>query len=170
MLPSQSRERRLLRTARIGSHAGRFDEEDHKLMMDIRAHNRQLIEDFRTHRGETDGPFANRPLLLLTTTGAKTGRRHTTPMMYIPDGERLLVIASNAGAPSHPDWYRNLLAQPRVTIEVIAETYDAIATVAQGAEREQLWSMIVERHPFFADHQAKITREIPVVILTRLDD
>src|SRR5579883_2478254 len=85
-------------------------------MTDIREQNRQLIEDFRRSRDAADGRFASRPLALLTTTGAKSGRQHTTPMMYIQDGADLLVIASNAGAPSHPDWYRNLLAHPRVTV------------------------------------------------------
>ena len=74
-------------------------------MSDQKAYNRKLIEDFRASRGASDDPFAGRKLLLLTTTGAKSGQRHTTPMMYVPDGERLLVIASNAGAPAHPEWY-----------------------------------------------------------------
>jgi deazaflavin-dependent oxidoreductase (nitroreductase family) len=130
-------------------------------------YNRWLIEEFRAARGEADGPFAHRPLLLLTTMGAKTGLTRTTPMMYIPDGERLLVIASNIGAPTHPDWYRNLVAHPDVTIEVGSETFDASAVVLQGAERERVWASIVERYPFFAEHQAKTTRQIPVVALER---
>jgi deazaflavin-dependent oxidoreductase (nitroreductase family) len=130
-------------------------------------YNRQLIEEFRGNRGKADSPFAKRPLLLLTTTGAKSGMSRTTPMMYIPDGDRLLVIASNAGAPIHPDWYRNLLAHPQVTVEVGTETFNALATVTEGAERQQLWSKIVELYPFFTDHQAKTTREIPVIVLSR---
>src|SRR5579872_3339432 len=104
-------------------------------MTDIQAYNRQLIEDFRQNRDTPDGPFANRQLLLLTTTGAKSGRQHTAPMMYIPDGADLLVIASNAGAQAHPDWYWNVLAHPQVTVEVRAETYDARAAIIQGDER-----------------------------------
>ncbi|TME01188.1 MAG: nitroreductase family deazaflavin-dependent oxidoreductase, partial [Chloroflexi bacterium] len=92
-------------------------------MADQNDYNRQLIEDFRANRGKNGGPFAGRPLLLLTTTGAKSGQRRTTPMMFIPDGDRLLVIASNVGAPAHPDWYRNLVAHPDVTVEVGAETF-----------------------------------------------
>src|SRR5439155_18791500 len=130
-------------------------------------YNRKLIEDFRANRGASDGPFAGRPLLLLTTIGAKSGQRRTTPLMYVPDGDRLLVIASNAGAPSHPDWYRNLLAHPQVTVEVGADTFDASAAVLKGAERQQLWDKIVASYPFFAEHQAKITREIPLVALER---
>jgi len=90
-------------------------------------------------------------------------------MMYIRDGERLLVVASNAGAPTHPDWYRNLVAHPEVAVEFQTEIYDAIAIVAEGSERDQLWARIVEQYPFFADHQAKITRQIPVIALERRD-
>jgi deazaflavin-dependent oxidoreductase (nitroreductase family) len=130
-------------------------------------YNRQLIEEFREDRNKSGGSFASRPLLLLTTTGAKSGQRRTTPMMYVPDGDRLLVIASNAGAPAHPDWYYNLVAHPEVTVEVGTETYDATAVVTQGAERDQLWTSIVDKYPFFTEHQAKITRQIPVIVLSR---
>ena len=136
-------------------------------MIDQNAYNRQLIEEFRANRGKAGGPMEGRPLLLLTTTGAKSGQLRTKPMMYIPDGENLLVIASNAGAPSHPDWYRNLLVHQEVTVEVRNETFKAIASVAEGSERQRLWSRVVELYPFFADHQAKITRQIPVIVLRR---
>jgi deazaflavin-dependent oxidoreductase (nitroreductase family) len=129
-------------------------------------YNRQLIEEFRANRSKFEGP-GSRPLLLLTTTGAKSGQRRTTPMMYIPNGDRLLVIASNIGAPKHPDWYHNLVAHPEVTVEVGTQTYNATAIVTQGAERQKLWTWIVEQHPFFSDHQAKTTRQIPVIALTR---
>ena len=135
-----------------------------KIMAD---RNRQLIEEFRTSRGKPDNPFVNRHLLLLTTTGAKSGQPRTKPMMYIPDGDRLLVIASNAGAPTNPDWYHNLLTHPQVTVEVGNETFAATAIVPQGAERQQLWDKIVSQYPFFAEHQAKVSREIPVVVLER---
>ena len=130
-------------------------------------YNQRLIEEFRADRSNNGGAFNGRPLLLLTTTGARSGQRRTAPMMYVPDGDRLLIIASNAGAPSHPAWYRNLVAHPQVTVEVGKETYDAIATVTEGAERQQFWNRIVEQYPFFADHQAKITRQIPVIALER---
>jgi deazaflavin-dependent oxidoreductase (nitroreductase family) len=138
--------------------------------MDNREHNRQLIEEFRTARdngGIANSALAGRPLLLLTTAGARTGRRHTTPMMYVRDGDRLLVFASNAGAPRHPDWYRNLVSDPRVTVEVGDEVYEARAVVTAGDERERLFARTVEDYPFFAEHQAKITRQIPVVALER---
>lgn len=135
--------------------------------MDIKEHNRQLIEEFRANRHKAGGPFEGRPLLLLTTIGARSGERRTTPMMYIPDGERLLVVASNAGAPRHPDWYRNLAAHPHVTVEIGTETFDALARVTEGEERQRLWTRIVELYPFFAEHQAKVTRQIPVIVLSR---
>ncbi len=136
-------------------------------MFDQNTYNRQLIEEFRANRGKSGGPMEGRPLLLLTTTGAKSGQLRTTPMMYIPDGDRLLVIASNAGAPVHPDWYRNLVAYPEVTVEVGNEIFEAIAIVTEGPERQRLWTRVVELYPFFADHQAKVTRQIPVIVLER---
>jgi deazaflavin-dependent oxidoreductase (nitroreductase family) len=128
----------------------------------MREHNRKLIEEFRA-----EGAPPGRPLLLLTTTGARTGQQHTTPMMYVREGDRLLVIASNAGAAKHPDWYRNLAADPRVHVEIGDESYPATAVVTTGAERDALWAMICERYPFFVDHQAGITRQIPVVNVVR---
>ncbi len=136
-------------------------------MTDRNDYNLQLIEEFRASRSKVGGPLDGRPLLLLTTTGAKSGQRRTTPMMYIPAGDCLLVIASNLGAPTHPDWYHNLVAHPDVTVEVGTETFDATAVVTEGEERHQLWTRIVELYPFFAEHQAKTTRQIPVITLQR---
>lgn len=136
-------------------------------MLDQNAYNHQLIEDFRTSRGKESKPLNGRPLLLLTTIGARSDQLRTTPLMYIPDGERLLIIASNAGAPKHPDWYHNLVAHPRVTVEVGNETYEATAHVIEEPERESLWKRIVELYPFFIEHQEKITRHIPIVALER---
>jgi deazaflavin-dependent oxidoreductase (nitroreductase family) len=136
-------------------------------MTDQNDYNRQLIETFRAKRNKADEPSDGRPLLLLTTTGARSGKLRTTPIMYIPDGDRLMVIASNMGAPTHPDWYHNLVAHPEVTVEVGTETFNAIAVVTEGSERHQLWTKIVELRPFFAEYQAKTTRQIPVIALTR---
>ena len=138
-------------------------------MTDQNTYNRQLIEEFRADRDKGGGAMKGRPLLLLTTTGAKSGQLRTKPMMYIPDGDRLLVIASNAGAPTHPDWYRNVVAHPEVTVEVGSDTFKAIAIVTEGLERQRLWSRVVELYPFFADHQAKTSRQIPVIVLRRLE-
>ena len=139
-------------------------------MTDQNAYNRQLIEEFRASRGKSSNPMLGRPLLLLTTTGAKSGQLRTTPMMYIRVDDQLLVIASNAGAPSHPDWYYNLVAHPEVTVEVGNEIFDAIAIVTEGEERQRLWTRVVEQYPFFADHQAKVTRQIPVIVLKRREE
>ena len=137
--------------------------------MDLQDYNRKTIKEFRAKRDEAGEPITDRPLLLLTTTGAKSGKRRTTPLMFVPD-DRLLVIASNAGAPKRPDWYHNLAANPEVTVEVGAETYEAFATVATGEQREKLWSRIVESYPFFAEHQTKsASRQIPVVALEPLE-
>ena len=105
-------------------------------------------------------------LVLLTTIGAKTGQRRTTPMMFHRDGDGLLVIASNIGAPRHPDWYLNLVANPRVVVEVGDESYAALAAPLEGPERERLWRMLKQTYPFFADHEKKTDRVIPVVSLT----
>jgi deazaflavin-dependent oxidoreductase (nitroreductase family) len=136
-------------------------------MADQNAYNAQLIDEFRTSRSQGGEPMNGRPLLLLTTTGARSGQRRTTPMMAVRDEGRLFVIASNAGAPKHPDWYRNLVAHPTVTVEVGTETFEATAVVLEGAERARVWGRIIARYPFFAEHQAKISREIPVIALER---
>jgi deazaflavin-dependent oxidoreductase (nitroreductase family) len=124
--------------------------------------NRKLITEFRENGRELPG----RPILLLTTVGARTGQRRTTPMMFVRLDGRLLVIASNAGAPKHPDWYRNLVANPAVTVEAEGREYAATATPAKGADRDELFGRIVAKYPFFADHQKGIERTIPVVELT----
>jgi F420H(2)-dependent quinone reductase len=130
---------------------------------DIKEHNRKLIEEFRANGRR----LGDRSLLLLTTIGRRSGRPRTTPMMFERDGDRLLVFASNAGAPKHPDWYLNLQADPHVTVEVDGEEYRATAVVTEGEERDRLFAGTIERYPFFADHQAAVTRTIPVVALLR---
>jgi len=134
---------------------------------DLRDFNSHLIEEFRANDGKLSGQFENSPILLLTTTGARTGLGHTTPMMYRIDDERLLVFASNAGAVKAPDWYHNLVVNEKVTVEIGEETFVAIATVAEGEERERLFAETLVNYPFFADHERKAGREIPVVILDR---
>jgi deazaflavin-dependent oxidoreductase (nitroreductase family) len=142
--------------------AGIDDEEGDT--MDVKEVNRTVIAQFRAG-GEITGMHRDR-LLLLTTTGARSGESRTTPMMFHRDGDRLLVIASNIGAPNHPDWYHNLVAHPDVTVEVGDETYPALATPTTGADRDRVWSEIKAAYPFFSDHEQKTSREIPVVALT----
>lgn len=129
--------------------------------------NRQTIEEFRANGGKVGGMWEGRPLLLLTTTGAKSGKRYTTPVMYLPDGDRLLIFASKGGAPTHPDWYHNLLAHPEVTVEVGNETYEATAKPVTGEERDRLYAKQAERYPQFGEYQARTERKIPVIALER---
>ena len=134
--------------------------------MDIQETNRRVIAEFRAG-GPIDGMQRDR-LVLLTTTGRRSGEPRTTPMMFHRDGDRVLVIASNIGAPTHPDWFLNLVADPRVTVEIGDESYPALAAPTEGADRDRVWTMIKENYPFFADHEQKAApRAIPVVALTR---
>lgn len=133
---------------------------------DMLAHNAKLIEEFRADGGKSMG---NRPLLLLTTTGRRTGLPRTSPMMFVPDDDRHLVIASNAGATADPMWYRNLVADPEVTVEMPGRTFRARATPLTGEDYERTWARVQVQFPFFAEHQERAGRPIPVVALTALD-
>ena len=130
--------------------------------------NNQVISEFRTNEGKVGGPFKGAPLLLLTTTGAKSGQPRTSPLMYLPDGERMLIFASKGGAPTNPDWYHNLMAHPQATVEVGTETFNVTATPVTGEERDRLYAIQAKRYSGFADYQAKTTRKIPVIALERV--
>lgn len=130
--------------------------------------NERLIEEFRANWGKVTGQFADRPLLVLTTTGAKSRLPRTLPLVYSTDGERLVIIASKGGAPTNPDWFHNLVAHPEVTVEVPGETFQARAEVAIGDERQRLFDQQAAIMPGFAEYQRNTTREIPVVVLHRL--
>jgi deazaflavin-dependent oxidoreductase (nitroreductase family) len=131
--------------------------------------NASVIEEFRANNGRVGGWFEGARLLLLTTTGARSGLPHTTPLGYLPDsGQRLLVIASAGGAAHHPSWYHNLVACPIVTVEDGVFTYQARAAVLTGDERESAFARAVEHDPGWADYQAKTTRVLPVVALTEI--
>ena len=134
-------------------------------MADVHDFNRSLIDEFRANDGKVGGPFAGASLLLLTTTGAKSGKSRTVPVVYLPDRERLVVFASKAGAPTNPDWYHNLVANPRVSVEVGSERFDADAVVVTGDERDRLFAQQAASFPGFTEYQAKTTRVIPVVAL-----
>jgi deazaflavin-dependent oxidoreductase (nitroreductase family) len=129
--------------------------------------NTQIIEEFRANDGIVGGPFEGSPMLLLTTTGARSGRPHVTPMMYRAEGERLYVFASKAGAPTNPDWYHNLVAHPEVTAEVGKERFGARATVVDRAQRDRVYAAQAAQYPGFAEYEAKTDRVIPVVALDR---
>jgi deazaflavin-dependent oxidoreductase (nitroreductase family) len=131
---------------------------------DMREHNRQLIAQYRADGGASMG---DRPLVLLTTVGRKTGMPRTTPMMFVREAERIFVVASNAGAPKDPQWYRNLVKDPSVTVELPGEEFKARATPLDGADYDRTWAMIKERFPFFAEHDERAGRRIPVVELIK---
>jgi deazaflavin-dependent oxidoreductase (nitroreductase family) len=134
---------------------------------DMKEFNDNLIAEYRTNGGKVGGMFENSPLLLLTTTGAKSGRAHTTPVVYTTDGDRLVIIASKAGAPTNPAWYHNLVAHPTATVELGTEKFDVEAEVTKGKERDRLYGHQAEEMPNFAEYQAKTTRVIPVIALKR---
>ncbi|MEI8333853.1 MAG: nitroreductase family deazaflavin-dependent oxidoreductase [Chloroflexota bacterium] len=128
-----------------------------------------LITGFRANGGQvTGGPFAGRPVLLLTTTGAKSGQPRLAPLVYSRDGDRYVIMASKGGAPDHPAWYHNLLVHPVVTVEVGGETFEARASVTEGAERDRLFAERAAASPTYAEYQQRTTRVIPVVVLERL--
>jgi deazaflavin-dependent oxidoreductase (nitroreductase family) len=130
--------------------------------------NQSVIKEFRANQGVVGGDFAGLPLVLLTTTGAKTGQARTSPVAYLRDGERVVVFASNGGRDDHPLWYRNVVANPKVTVEIGADRYQATATVAQGAERDDLYARQVAANPGFGDYERATSRVIPVVTLERV--
>ncbi|WP_190122933.1 nitroreductase/quinone reductase family protein [Streptomyces inusitatus] len=131
--------------------------------------NQSVIEEFRANAGQVGGPFEGARLLLLTTTGARTGAPHTTPVGYLPDGgERVLVIASAGGSPRNPAWYHNLVANPRVTVESGVFTYQAEALVLRGEERDRAFARAAEAEPGWAEYQEKTSRVIPVVALREI--
>ena len=128
--------------------------------------NQKIIEEFRANEGRVGGMFANTPLLLLHTTGAKSGKARMNPLAYLKDGERYVIIASKGGAPTNPDWYYNVVAQPEVQIEVGTEQMAARATVAEEPERAALYEKMVAKNPGFDEYRRKTTRTIPVIVLT----
>jgi deazaflavin-dependent oxidoreductase (nitroreductase family) len=131
--------------------------------------NQQVIDDFRAHGGAaTTGRFVGTPLLLLTTTGARSGRQRTTPLAYTRADARYIVIASNGGSDRHPAWFYNLLAQPLASIEVGTEQFQARASVATEPERSRLYAAQAELMPNFARHARNTSRTIPVIVLERL--
>ena len=129
--------------------------------------NKAIIDEFRANAGKVGGPFAGKSLLLLHTIGVKSGLERINPVACISDGDRLVIIASKGGAPTNPDWYYNIVANPQVEVEVGIEQFTARASVAAEPERARLYNKMVEMMPGFAEYQKKTTRIIPVIILTR---
>jgi deazaflavin-dependent oxidoreductase (nitroreductase family) len=128
--------------------------------------NAQIIEEFRANDGRVGGMFEGTTLLLLHHVGARTGTNRINPLAYDRDGDRYVIFASKAGAPTNPDWYHNLKAHPDVSVEVGTDTIGVVATEATGDERDRLFRHQAERSPSFAEYEAKTDRVIPVIVLT----
>lgn len=129
--------------------------------------NKQVIEEFRANDGKVGGMFANSTLVLLHTTGAKSGKERINPLITIEDGDRLIIAASAAGAPAHPDWYYNVVASPMISIEYGSKAYEARATVTSEPERSELYGKLVAVFGAFAEYENNTTRVIPVITLSR---
>ena len=137
-------------------------------MTDMNDFNQNVIKQFRANGGKVGPPFEGAPMMLLTTTGARSGQQRTTPLVHTRDGEDIVVLASKGGAPSHPAWYHNLVANPEVTVEVGTDKFPARARVATGEEHDRLFAAQAKLMPNFAEYQQKTTRQIPVVVLERI--
>jgi deazaflavin-dependent oxidoreductase (nitroreductase family) len=129
--------------------------------------NMAIIKEFRANAGKVGGPFEGKTLLILHTLGAKSGKERLNPVAYVADGDRLVIIASKGGAPTNPDWYYNIAANPRIEVEVGSEQFPVRASIAAEPERTRLYNKMVEMMPGFADYQKKTTRAIPVIVLAR---
>ncbi len=134
-------------------------------MSEANDRNQKIIDEFRANDGKVGGRFEGRTLLLLHTKGAKSGQERINPTAYVRDGDRLVVIASKGGAPTNPDWYYNVVANPQVSVEVGTEKFQARAKVAEEPERTRLYEKMVEMMPGFDDYRRKTTRVIPVIVL-----
>ena len=130
--------------------------------------NNKVIAEFRANGGKVGGQFAGAPMVLLTTKGAKSGQTYIHPLVYTKDGDRYVLIASFAGAPKHPSWYHNIVADPTVTLEIGNEKFQAKAKITSGEERERLYNAQAAVMPFFDDYRKKTSRQIPVIALTRI--
>jgi deazaflavin-dependent oxidoreductase (nitroreductase family) len=135
--------------------------------MTRRDFNAKVIEEFRANHGRVGGGFEGAPMVLLTTTGAKSGRRRTNPLVPLVDGDRLYVFASKGGSPRDPDWYRNLVAHPEVEVEYGDERFNARAVTLTGEERDRVYAAQVKVQPGFGDYEKKTDRVIPVIELRR---
>jgi deazaflavin-dependent oxidoreductase (nitroreductase family) len=136
-------------------------------MDEYKSFNDNLIAEYRANGGKVSGMFADAPLLLLTTIGARSGQPRVAPLAYTTDNGKFVIIASKGGAPTNPDWYHNLRANPEVTVELGTETFPARASVPEGPERQRLFDQMVAQMPGFGEYQKNTARQIPVVVLER---
>lgn len=130
--------------------------------------NQQVIKEFRENAGKVGGQFEGAPMVLLTTTGAKSGQERTIPLVYFPLDGKVIIVASKGGAPTHPDWYHNLVANPTATVEIGTEKYQATAVALEGVDRDETFAKIVAVMPGFGEYQANTERTIPVIELQRI--
>ena len=138
-------------------------------MSELNDFNQQVMKEFRANQGKAGGQLAYMPLLLLTTTGAKSGRAITKPLVYTRDGDRIVIVASFAGGPKNPPWSHNLVANPEATVELGSERFRVRAAVTAGEERQRPFDRHAAQMPIFAEYQQKTTRQIPVIVLKRID-
>jgi deazaflavin-dependent oxidoreductase (nitroreductase family) len=136
-------------------------------MADANDFNARNIAEFRANAGVVGGPFEGMTLVLLSTVGAKSGKIRVNPLSCRIEGDRVFVFASKAGAPTNPDWYYNILAEPGVTVELGEETFEAVATVLGSRERDRVYSAHAEQYPGFKEYQDGTDRIIPVIALDR---
>jgi len=136
--------------------------------MDLSLYGQDHVRTYRETKGERGYVWNGAHVLLLTTKGRTSGQERTTPLIFVEDGDSPVIVASKGGAPDHPDWYKNLTAQPRVRVQIRDDVFEAVARTAEGAERERLWARAVEAWPQYADYQKITDRQIPVVVLERL--
>lgn len=134
-------------------------------MIDFNEFNRGIVDEFRANQGKVGGPFEGAPMILVNHQGAKSGKPYTTPLVYTRDGDNYVIIASKAGAPEHPQWFHNLVANPDITIEVGRDTIPVRARVSEGDERARLYRAQADLMPNFDDYAKATTREIPVIVL-----
>ena len=137
-------------------------------MTDYADWTKNLIADIRANGRPTSGYFEGRPVMVLTTTGSKSGEPRTAVVSFSRDGEDYVVVGSKSGEPDDPAWFTNLVANPVVTVEADGQTFQATAKVAEGADRDALWDAHVAEHPQFADYPSKTDRIIPIARLTPL--
>jgi deazaflavin-dependent oxidoreductase (nitroreductase family) len=137
------------------------------MAIDFLSYNKPIIEEFRANAGVVGGDYEGLPLALLVTKGAKTGKDRVSPVSFIPDGDRVVITATNAGLDYHPQWYNNLCADPNLTVEVGPEKYAAVAREVDGEERERLWEELVASNRRLGRYQSKTSRRIPVLVVER---
>jgi deazaflavin-dependent oxidoreductase (nitroreductase family) len=136
-------------------------------MSEMQDWNNRIIDEFRANNGQVGGQFEGAPMVLITTTGARSGKLRTNPLVYLNDNARVVVFASKAGAPTNPDWYHNLVANPSVTVELGDSKYEATAHEVLGEERDRLYSAQAALMPGFRNYQDATSRVIPVIVLER---